>query len=173
MVRRRGVARARRSIRPDLSRGYPPRTLRIEGNGTRRFEMRIGLVVSGLIAVVIGLAGLGPLRSGTPGTSVASAASVHTLTDRSGKASAPCTKRALEAGMRRAHSHARIVSKRAFGCARGFAYAFAIVGSGPSSFEENLLFRAAGRRWNVVSRAKYCKKPVVPERIKKAVCNSS
>lgn len=86
---------------------------------------------------------------------------------------APCTKRALEAAMRAAHSHARIASKRAFACDRGFAYAFAVVGSGGGGYEENLLFRAHGRRWKVVSRATYCNKPIVPARIKRAVCYSS
>jgi hypothetical protein len=135
--------------------------------------MRVGLVVCGLIALVGGVASLGPGNSGASGASVARAASVHNVTDRSGKTSAPCTKRALEAAMRRAHAHARVASKRAFGCSGGFAYAFAIVGSGSTGFEENLLFRASGRRWKVVSRARYCSKSIVPTRIKKAVCNSS
>jgi hypothetical protein len=118
--------------------------------------MRIRLVVCGLVALIVGLMSLAPIDSGAQGTSAASA-------------SAPCTKRALEAAMRRGHTHAHIATKHAFGCGGGFAYAFAVT----AGFEENLLFKAAGRRWNVVSRAKYCKKSVVPKRIKKAVCNSS
>jgi hypothetical protein len=135
--------------------------------------VRVGLLTCGLIALVIALGSLLPMAPSAPGASLARAAAVYEVTDHSGKASAPCTKRALEAAMRRAHSHARVATKHSFGCARGFAYAFAIVGSGAVSYEENLLFRASGRRWRVVSRAKYCNKPAVPARIKKAVCYSS
>jgi hypothetical protein len=132
--------------------------------------MRIGLVVCGIIGFVIALASVVPMAPSARGSSVAS---IYGGTGHPSKASAPCTKRALEAAMRRAHSRARLATKHSFGCARGFAYAFAIVGSRANGYEENLLFRATGRRWRVVSRAKYCNKPAVPARIKKAVCNSS
>jgi hypothetical protein len=122
--------------------------------------------------LVVGLASLGPIGAGAQGTRGGSA-SVHAAAKRPGRASAPCTKRALEAAMKRGRTHARLASKHSFGCSGGFAYAFAIAATGKAGFEENLLFKAAGRRWNVVSRAKYCKKPVVPARIKKAVCFSS
>ena len=135
--------------------------------------MRIGLVVSALTGLVIALASLVPMAPSAPGSGLRSVASVYVVTDRPSKASAPCTKRALEVAMRRAHSHARVATTHSFGCARGFAYAFAIVGSGVKGYEENLLFRANGRRWKVVSRAKYCNKPAVPARIKKAVCYST
>ena len=131
--------------------------------------MRIGIMVCGLTALVVALGTLVPVAQSASGGS----SQTGNLTVRSSKATAPCTKRALEAAMRRAKSHARIARKHAFGCGSGFAYAFAIVGSGPAAFEENLLFRASGRRWQVVSRAKYCNKPAVPKRIKKAVCFSS
>jgi len=135
--------------------------------------MRIAVVVCGTVALTVALASLTSMSPGAPGAGVARAAAVSSATDASGKTSAPCTKRALETAMRHAQSHARIARKNAFGCSGGFAYAFAIAGSGPAAFEENLLFRASGRRWKVVSRAKYCNKPVVPARIKKAVCFSS
>lgn len=135
--------------------------------------MRIGLIVCGLTGLLITMASLVPMAPSAPGSSITSVAAVHGVTDRPSKASAPCTKRALEAAMRRAHSHARVATKHSFGCAGGFAYAFAVAGSGAGGYEENLLFRANGRRWKVVSRAKYCNKPAVPARIKKAVCYSS
>ena len=135
--------------------------------------MRIGLVVCGLTGLVIALASLVLMAPSAPASSITSVASVYRATDHPSKASTPCTKRTLEAAMRRAHSHARVATKHSFGCDRGFAYAFAIVGSGAKGYEENLLFRASGRRWKVVSRAKYCNKPAVPARIKKAVCYSS
>jgi len=128
--------------------------------------MRIGRVAGGLIALMATLAAMVAVLPSSPGTSLASVASVSA-------ASAPCTKRALEGAMRRAHTKARIATPRAFGCARGFAYAFAVVGSGTVGYEENLLFRASRGRWKVVSRARYCKQPIVPARIKKAVCYSS
>jgi hypothetical protein len=131
--------------------------------------MRIRIVACGLTALVVAVGSLVPVVAGASGAG----SGAGNLTVRAGKATAPCTKRALESAMRRAKSHARIARNHAFGCERGFAYAFAIVGSGGGGFEENLLFRASGRRWQVVSRAKYCKKPAVPQRVKKAVCFSS
>jgi len=135
--------------------------------------MRPGYFLTVLITIVIAPATLALTVVGAPEASLASSGSASDVAQASAKASAPCSKHALEAAMKRAHSHARIATKHSFGCGRGFAYAFAIVGRGTTAFEENLLFRASGRRWNVVSRAKYCNKPVVPERVKKAVCFSS
>lgn len=135
--------------------------------------MRTGLVVCGLVGLITALASIVPTTTSASRPSVARPAPAQGAADRTSRAGAPCTKRALEAAIRRAHAHARIATKHAFGCARGFAYAFAITGTGAHGFEENLLFRASGRRWNLVSRAKYCKKPIVPTRVKKAVCFSS
>ena len=84
----------------------------------------------------------------------------------------PCTKTALETAIRQSNQDAHITSNKAFGCESGWAYAFALFGSRTQGFEGNLLFKANGMSWKVVSRATYCPKSEVPTHVKKAVCYS-
>lgn len=80
----------------------------------------------------------------------------------------PCTKRALEAGLRRSRMQRRVVGK-SWGCARQFAYAAVIV----HNIEITVLFRASGNQWRTASREKYCKNHQVPARIYKPACETS
>lgn len=80
----------------------------------------------------------------------------------------PCTKRALEAGLRRSRMQGRVVSK-SWGCARQFAYAAVIV----HNIEITVLFRARGNQWRTASRERYCTKHQVPARIYKPACETS
>jgi hypothetical protein len=81
---------------------------------------------------------------------------------------APCTKQALEAGLRRAGMEGHVVGN-GWGCAGRFAYAAVIV----HNIEVTVLFRAHGKSWRTASRQKYCNKHKVPARIYKPACETS
>jgi hypothetical protein len=83
-------------------------------------------------------------------------------------AKAPCTKQALEAGLRRSGMEGRVVSK-SWGCAGHFAYAAVVV----HDIEVTVLFRAHGKSWRTTSRQKYCNKHKVPAAIYKPACETS
>jgi hypothetical protein len=106
-----------------------------------------------VVLVAVALAG------GTLGASLAPAAK---------SAKPPCTKRALEAGLRRSKMGGR-VDPKAWGCAGRFAYAGVTV----HEIEATVLFLARGRNWKVASRLKYCKKYTVPARIYRQACETS
>jgi hypothetical protein len=83
-------------------------------------------------------------------------------------AKAPCTKQALEAGLRRSGMEGHVVGK-SWGCAGHFAYAAVIV----HNIEVTVLFRAHGKSWRTTSRQKYCNKHKVPASIYKPACETS
>jgi hypothetical protein len=80
----------------------------------------------------------------------------------------PCTRRALEAGLRRSGMRGRVVAK-SWGCAGRFAYAAVVV----HNIEITVLFRAHGDHWRTASRQKYCGKHEVPKRIYQPACETS
>jgi len=97
--------------------------------------------------------------AGAPGVGLACAAT---------NAKAPCTKRALEAGLRASSLRGHVQGKT-WGCAGRFAYAGVVVDDN----EVTVLFRVHGREWQVVSRAEYCNRRKVPARIYKPACESN
>jgi hypothetical protein len=111
--------------------------------------------MTGVVVVVAAVA----LAAGTVGAATAPAAK---------SAKPPCTKRALEAGLRRSKMKGR-VDPKAWGCAGRFAYA----GVTFREFEATVLFRAQGRNWKVASRLKYCNQHKVPARIYRQACETS
>jgi hypothetical protein len=86
------------------------------------------------------------------------------------KPAAPCTKRALAAGLRRSRLKGRI---DVFGCAGRFAYAGVIVNSGSGETDEvTVLFRANDNAWKTAT-FKYCQNGSVPARIRQQACESN
>lgn len=120
---------------------------------------RLGCIPVGIL-IAVTLMNTGGARA-IGGSRVASAA-----------ASAPCTKSALTAGLRRGKLHGRI-DGNAFGCAGRFAYAAVIVGAGNEEVEITVLFRASARHWEVASRAKYCENGAVPAKIRQPACETN
>ena len=114
--------------------------------------LRRGSAVAGVAAALIFVGG--PL-----GVSLAPAAK---------SVKPPCTKRALEAGLRSSRMGGRVDAK-SWGCAGRFAYAAVTV----HNIEVTVLFLAHGNQWRTASRQKYCNKHQVPARIYKPACETS
>jgi hypothetical protein len=118
-------------------------------------DLRLLRRTSAVVVVVAAVV----LAAGTLGVATAPAAK---------SAKPPCTKRALEAGLRRSKMKGR-VDPKAWGCAGRFAYA----GVSLRDFEATVLFRAQGKNWKVASRLKYCNRHTVPARIYRQACETS
>jgi hypothetical protein len=83
------------------------------------------------------------------------------------KARAPCTEKAIEAGLGRGDG--RLLTKTSFRCAGRFAYADVKI----ADYEAVQLLRSYGRHWKVVDRGKYCEAGVVPAKIRYFACEVS
>jgi uncharacterized protein YneF (UPF0154 family) len=90
------------------------------------------------------------------------------------KKNPPCTKVALQAGLKRgpaAKSHVRFT--KPFGCARRWAYSGGLVGHGQAEFEVTVLYHAVNGRWQSSSRIGPCKAHTVPKKIYKPACETN
>jgi hypothetical protein len=86
----------------------------------------------------------------------------------------PCTKRALNAGLKRgpaAQKNARVLGK--IGCGGGWAYSPIAVGHGKNGFDAVALFKAKNGVWIAVNRARPCNKHLLPKKIWKGACTTS
>jgi hypothetical protein len=88
------------------------------------------------------------------------------------QASAPCTKRALTAGLRRGKPRGRI-PRNDFGCAGRFAFAAVVVAARNNAVEITVLFHAVAGHWAVASRGKYCEDGEVPAKIRQPACETN
>ena len=77
---------------------------------------------------------------------------------------APCTKKAIKAGL--GQGNGRLLS---FKCAGRFAYADVKI----ADYEAVQLLRSSAGHWQVVDRGKYCEAGVVPEKIRYSACEVS
>lgn len=82
---------------------------------------------------------------------------------------APCTKNAIEAGLRRSGTRGHLIKSGDFECAGRFAFAVVLIGDD----EAVELLRSYGRRWEVVDRGKYCEAGKVPAKIRYEGCEVS
>jgi hypothetical protein len=136
--------------------------------------MRKGLCLNllGTLAAVAFMS-TGALAAGGTSSGAPARAGSSFLSRSGGRApSAPCTKPALTAGLRRGKLHGSI-DGHGFGCAGRFAFAAVLVGSGNEAVEITVLFRADAGRWQVASRAKYCENGSVPAKIRRPACETN
>ena len=87
---------------------------------------------------------------------------------------APCTKKALSAGLKRGTAKepkGRILARWA--CVNGWAYSDIAVGHGAGGFDAISLFKAKNGKWATVSRAGPCnKKGTLPKKIFNGACRA-
>jgi hypothetical protein len=86
----------------------------------------------------------------------------------------PCTKRALQAGLKRGSArqkNAKVI--RTFGCAGGWAYSNIVVGGRAHGFDAIAVFKAQRGVWATVNRAKPCRTHAIPSKIYRGACTTS
>ena len=88
--------------------------------------------------------------------------------------SPPCTKKALNAGLKRGTTKepkGRVLAR--FACVKGWAYADIAVGHGKAGFDAIALYKARNGRWSTVTRAGPCnKKGTLPKKIFNGACKA-
>jgi hypothetical protein len=106
---------------------------------------------------------------------VMAAAFVTSASAASGKSKyPPCTKKALNAGLKRGSAkeqNAKIVGS--FGCAGGWAYSQILVGGRQHGFDAIAVYKAKSGVWTAVDRAKPCRTHAIPKKIYRAACTTS
>lgn len=86
--------------------------------------------------------------------------------------SAACTPKALSGAF---GGQLKLQSIDNFGCAGGWAFIWATVGTGPQEIgvTEVVRFSPSASRWSVVSRLKWCKPALLPELVYRQGCFSN
>jgi hypothetical protein len=102
-----------------------------------------------------------------PSTSAASADA------SASKSYAPCTKKALSAGLKRGSAQPKNAKFHgSFGCSGAWAYSGVVVG-GKHGFDAIAVYTAKNGTWLTTDRAKPCRTHAIPKKIYRGACTTS